>query len=109
MNGTLDIYAIVRYHYLVPDGGITVEVCVSEGYVKVYGSVTIPNPNSALYSWTIEVKHKPQRNGIETCRSYFFQKTTRTTAFEATSSSKASASPREDPDALNTDQTHLWE
>ena len=104
MNGTLDIYAIVRYHYLIPDAGITVEVCVSEGHVKVY--VTIPNPNSALYSWMIEVEHNPQRNKIETCQSYFFQKTTattrRTTAFEATSSSKTS---KEDPEALNTDQT----
>ena len=92
MNISLDKDEIVRYHYLVPDIGITVEACVSEGHVKVYGSVTIPNPNSALYSWKLEVKHDSQETGTQTCQSYFLEITSSTTTSAPTTTTGANSS-----------------
>ena len=110
MNGLLDKDEIVRYHYLIPDIGITAEVCVSEGHVKVYGSVTIPNPNSALYSWKLEVRQESQETGTQTCQSYFLEITSTTTTSAPTNTSGATSQDTDptidDYEALTlTDQT----
>ena len=108
LNGTLDRDENTRYQLPIPNIGITVRVCVSEGRVQVYGSVTIPNPNSALYSWMFEVKHELQETGTQTCLSYFITTITisaatgtqsgptssseDTTPFESTAKSKVTPS-----------------
>ena len=45
----------IRYNLLIPVIGVTVEVCITEGHVHVYGSVSIPNPNSAFHDLFIEL------------------------------------------------------
>ena len=39
---------VVRYNLLVPGVGITVQFCVTDGKVYMYGSVSYSTPNSAL-------------------------------------------------------------
>ena len=72
MNGTLDEDESVRYHFQVPIAGITLDVCVSGGHVIVYGSVSVPNPNSAFYDWMIEVEFDKNDNRTEQCDNIFF-------------------------------------
>ena len=68
MNGTLHQDQTVRYNFPVPVTGITVKVCISVGHVIVYGSVSVPNPNSAFYDWLLELDF----NGMtETCKCIF--------------------------------------
>ena len=52
------------------------EFCVSEGHIRVFASVTIPNPNSASYNWKLEVEHDEETD--ETCVGYFFESNTTT-------------------------------
>lgn len=72
VNGTLDKNETIRYNFPIPVVGITVRVCVSEGHVVVYGSVSIPNPNSAFYDWMIDVEFNKENHLEETCNHVYF-------------------------------------
>ena len=78
MNGTLDGNETIRYHFPIPVIGITVEVCVSQGHILVYGSVTVPNPNSAFYDWFFEVNHEHMHHNNQSvaCQNQFFDPST---------------------------------
>ena len=76
MNGTLDQNETVRYHFPIPVIGITVEVCIIVGHVVVYGSVSVPNPNSAFYDWLLELEFKPEDEQTEFCESIYFDPST---------------------------------
>ena len=78
MNGTLDGNETIRYHFPIPVIGITVEVCVSQGHILVYGSVTVPNPNSAFYDWIFELNYEHMHHGNESvaCQNQFFDPST---------------------------------
>ena len=95
LNGTLDQDEKTRIHFPISNIGITVKVCVSEGRVQVYGSVSIPNPNSALYSWMFKVKHEPQETRIQTCVSYFITSSTATATPFGTTPSLEDTTPSE--------------
>ena len=71
MNGTLDEDESIRYHFPIPVAGITIHLCVSSGHVVIYGSVTIPNPNSAFYDWMVEVDFGGVTNETEICDNIF--------------------------------------
>ena len=71
MNGTLDQNETVRYHFQVPVAGITVRVCITVGHVVVYGSFTVPNPNSAFYDFLLEFEAEPSGKETETCKNKF--------------------------------------
>lgn len=76
MNGTLDGNETIRYHFPIPVIGITVEVCVSQGHILVYGSVTVPNPNSAFYDWFLELNYEHRSNESVICENHFFDPST---------------------------------
>ena len=71
MNGTLDKDENVRYHFPIPVIGITVEVCISTGHILVYGSVLVPNPNSAFYDWMLELDYERGDHETELCKNMF--------------------------------------
>ena len=71
MNGTLDEDESVRYHFPIPVVGITVRICVSGGHVIVYGSVSVPNPNSAFYDWLLDLEYGDRNNETEICDNVF--------------------------------------
>ena len=71
MNGTLDKDENVRYHFPIPVIGITVEVCISAGHIIVYGSVLVPNPNSAFYDWMLELDYGDSDLETELCKHMF--------------------------------------
>ena len=50
--------------------GVTVEVCVSAGRIVVYGSSTVPNPNSAFYEFFLQVVYD---NDTEVCDHMFYK------------------------------------
>ena len=54
-SGNLEQGQSVRYEYPVPPEGLTVRLCVQQGYIVFYASFTIPNPNSALFDYKREV------------------------------------------------------
>ena len=47
----------VRYELNVPQDGVTVRLCVQEGYIILYTSFTVTNPNEALYDYKLEVNN----------------------------------------------------
>ena len=71
LNGTLDQNETVRYHFQIPVVGITVRVCISVGHVVVYGSFSVPNPNSAFYDFILEFGSETDTSETETCRNTF--------------------------------------
>ena len=71
MNGTLDQNETVRYHFKIPVAGITVRVCISVGHVVVYGSFSVPNPNSAFYDFLLEFESETSDSESENCQSTF--------------------------------------
>ena len=71
MNGTLDQNETVRYHYQIPVAGITLRVCISVGHVVVYGSFSVPNPNSAFYDFVLEFGSESNTSDTETCRNRY--------------------------------------
>ena len=75
MNGTLDKDETVRYNFPIPVIGITVKVCISAGHILVYGSVHVPNPNSAFYDWTLELDYEHSDQEIE-CKNVFIDPST---------------------------------
>jgi receptor-type tyrosine-protein phosphatase Q len=75
MNGTLDKDETVRYHFPIPVIGITVKVCISAGHILVYGSVLVPNPNSAFYDWVLELDYEHSDQEIE-CKNVFIDPST---------------------------------
>ena len=76
MNGTLDKDETVRYHFPIPVIGITVKVCISAGHILVYGSVLVPNPNSAFYDWMLELDYEHNDQEIEMCKNVFIDPST---------------------------------
>ena len=71
MNGILGQNEAVRYHFQVPVAGITVRVCITVGHVVVYGSFTVPNPNSAFYDILLEFEAGLSSNETEMCKNKF--------------------------------------
>ena len=71
MNGTLDQNETVRYHYQIPVAGITLRVCISVGHVVVYGSFSVPNPNSAFYDFVLEFGSETNTSDTEICRNRY--------------------------------------
>ena len=71
MNGTLDQNETVHYHYHIPVAGITLRVCISVGHVVVYGSFSVPNPNSAFYDFVLEFGSESNTSDTETCRNRY--------------------------------------
>ena len=71
INGTLNQNESVRYHFPIPVAGITVRVCISVGRVVVYGSFSVPNPNSAFYDWSLELHFGLNSSQKEICNSTF--------------------------------------
>ena len=51
MNVTLSGNKNIRYNLLIPVIGVTVEVCITEGHIHAYGSLSVPNPNSAFHDF----------------------------------------------------------
>ena len=60
MSGTLEKEGVVRYEFEIPPHGLSLNVCVSEGEIVVYGSTLIPNANPALHDFMFLV-------GADTC------------------------------------------
>ena len=71
LNGTLDQNETVRYNLQIPVNGVTVEVCADTGHIVVYGSSSVPNPNSAFYEFFLQV----YGNGPEPCDHVFYEPT----------------------------------
>lgn len=44
----------VRYNYQIQEGGITIRLCIQEGHVVLYASLTVPNPNRALNDFVLD-------------------------------------------------------
>ena len=47
---------------------VEIKICISKGRVELYISTAIPNPNSALYDWYLELESS-QNNDSEICDS----------------------------------------
>ena len=54
-NGSLDRGGTVRLNFALPVEGITVRLCVSEGYLVLYASVSSTAPNSAVNDFMLEI------------------------------------------------------
>ena len=93
MNGTLDQDESIRYHFPIPVAGITIHLCVSSGHVVIYGSVTIPNPNSAFYDWMVEVDFGGATNETEICDNFYVNPDKIQTKTPPASSNSESHSP----------------
>ena len=81
---------------------------MSEGRIQVYGSVGIPNPNSALYSWMFEVKNEPQETGAQECLAYFITTSTISTATATPPTSSEATTSTFDADALTLTGQNLY-
>ena len=69
-SGTLDENETIRYELQTSIViGMSVRICVSEGYITAYASLSVPNPNSAFYDWTLEVEHDSSKS--ENCDFFF--------------------------------------
>ena len=64
VNVTLAENKTIRYNFLIPVIGVTVKVCITGGHIRAYGSVSIPNPNSAFNDFFIELDYE---NDNDTC------------------------------------------
>ena len=53
IDGNLTDSQVVRYALTIPYLGVTVHVCALQGVIQLYVSTTFPNPNSALYDFTL--------------------------------------------------------
>ena len=60
VSGTLEKEGVVRYEFEIPPHGLSLNVCVSEREIVVYGSTLIPNANPALHDFMFLV-------GADTC------------------------------------------
>ena len=54
-SGDLDESEVINYVLTIPSLGMTLQVCVLKGKIQLYGSVTLPNPNSALNIFTLNL------------------------------------------------------
>ena len=54
-SGSLDESEVINYVLTIPSLGMTLQVCVLKGKIQLYGSVTLPNPNSALNIFTLNL------------------------------------------------------
>jgi len=54
-NGSLDRGGTVRLNFALPVEGITIRLCVSEGYLVLYASVSSTAPNSAVNDFMLEI------------------------------------------------------
>ena len=57
VDGTLDDSEVIHYVLTIPYLGVTIQACSVEGIIQVYGSVTFPNPNSALNNYPFVLDH----------------------------------------------------
>ena len=56
-NGTLGMGSVSRLQFSASgDDGVTARVCINRGEATVYGSLTVPNPNTALYDFSQVLK-----------------------------------------------------
>ena len=70
-NGTLDENGVFRCNFEIPYIGITVTVCITEGHIQMYGSFSVPNPNSALYDFYLDLVYEGNENNSEICGRTF--------------------------------------
>jgi len=54
-SGSLDRGGTVRLNFALPVEGITIKLCVSEGYLVLYASVSSTAPNSAVNDFMLEI------------------------------------------------------
>jgi len=54
-NGSLDGGGTARLNFDLPGEGITIKLCVSEGYLVLYASVSSTAPNSAVNDFMLEI------------------------------------------------------
>lgn len=54
-NITLTEGENIRYEIKVSENGLYVRLCVQEGYVILYASYRVPNPNAAFHDYKLEV------------------------------------------------------
>ena len=43
-----------RYSYLIQEEGVTIRLCIQDGSVVLYASLTVPNPNRALNDFALD-------------------------------------------------------
>ena len=55
LTGSLEEGGLVRYELQVPPHGLSLNICVSQGEILIYGSSVVPNPNSALNDFNLTV------------------------------------------------------
>ena len=55
VSGTLEKEDVVHYEFEIPPHGLSLNVCVSEGEIVVYGSTLVPNANPALNDFMLLV------------------------------------------------------
>ena len=73
MNVTLGENKTIRYNFLIPAIGVTVDVCITEGHIHAYGSVSVPNPNSAFYDFFIELDIEHYEHRARICHSAYVE------------------------------------
>ena len=86
----------MRYELEVPEGGVTIKLCVSVGIVIFYGSFSVPNPNGALYDYIKEVVAM----GESTCGDVFVQP-----EVESTTTDRGKRQAKEEVSLRNTTST----
>ena len=47
--------------------GVTVKVCITEGHIHVFGSVSVSNPNPAFHDFFIDLDYEKHENDTEMC------------------------------------------
>ena len=67
-DGILEENESIRYEFSVPVEGMSVRICVTEGYIIAYGSLSVPNPNGALHDWVLDVEYD---GGSKNCDHFF--------------------------------------
>jgi len=65
LEGTLDMGENIRYHYPLPEDGMTVEICVQAGNIVLFASTKVTTPNSALYEYKMDISG--QSSETEVC------------------------------------------
>ena len=58
------------YRYNLKIGpGITVSICVSNGSIEIYASSDVPNPNSAIFDFHLDLNSEDHEGSTERCGS----------------------------------------
>ena len=69
LEGTLDMGENIRYHYPLPEDGMTVEICVQVGNIVLFASTKVTTPNSALYEYKLDISGRSSET--EVCDDVF--------------------------------------